>query len=181
VACAAAAAGQSLADAARQAQEQSRANEGRTLAITRLPAPPPEGRPPRLTDDLVIDYGNARVALAVFRRHAPDVQKRLLEATRGLRHMEDLEGVLAGEPEVVLLLEQHHLTPQRFVDVDMVLRRAVQAGDDRALRPERVTQRELENYRFLAENRWLVASVWQRCGAAEQNLQLWIGGVPSVQ
>ena len=172
---------QSLAEAARQAQEQSRANAGKSVTITMSPRSAPEGRPPLLTEDLLVSYGDARIALAALRRNAKDIQKRLLEGTRHLQHFEDFEGVLAAEPEVVTLLSRHALTPQRYVDVEMILRRVYLMAQFRDLRPERVTARERDNLAFVSTHAGLVSWVWQRCADNEKGLQTWFGAIPSVQ
>lgn len=166
---------QSLADAARKAEEQRNATPGEGVTIPQ-PRAFEDGQPPRFTAELIGRYSDARSALTQLRRSDRVLHRRMLEATRGMHDLEEFERVLAAEPAAVNLLDTFGLTPAKYMTVELTIYRARDYQRD----PNRVrveeTDRERENVRFLIVQSYLVQWVIDRANTEERNLQLWHAG-----
>jgi hypothetical protein len=169
-------AGPSLSDAARRAEEQRRANGEPTVVLT-PPAPAEDEGHPRLTEDLVVRYARARLALADLRRRDLRVQQRLIDLTREIHHYEAFIDVLDAVPDTVTLLDSFRLTPRLYVSTDVTLRQM----QDRRRTPKvyrEPNERDLENLAFVSAHQSLVDGVMRQCDAHERGLRLWWGAGP---
>ncbi len=172
---------QTLGDAAKRAKEQRTESTTPPLVITKLPDTPPDAGPIRLTEDVLLRYGDARRALADLRRADRALHGRLLKAYRSVRHYDELEPLYGAEPDLVALLGAYKLTVAAYLQIEA----AIWRGRDyarywRTLSMESLSKRDAENVEFVKSHMYLVDGVWDSCLRHEQGLGL-IGLVPSYR
>lgn len=114
---------QSLADAARRADEQRKANDKTPITVTQVDAPSLNEVP--LSRTVVDTYVNARSAMAKLWHKDPPLYQRVRAGGAAVERLRDFGRILASEPLVVDLLKFYNLTPESAIDVEVTLRRAL--------------------------------------------------------
>jgi hypothetical protein len=114
---------QGLADAARKADEQRKANDKPPVVYKQVDRPGLSEVP--LTMASFDNYVNARVAMArLWQRNRP-LYDRVRTGGAAVERLRDFAGVLESEPEVVELLKFYNLSPDGLVLTEYTLRRAL--------------------------------------------------------
>jgi len=151
--------GQSLADAARAAEERRKTNESRPGPVITLS----KVTDPWLTKEQVTRYSNARLALARLLWRDDGLDQRLRAATATVRQGRELIPILADEPRVAAAFEFNGITTSDYVRVQMAIERA--RAQREGWKPKSSDPQDVvyTNMRFLAEN-----EVWFR-----QLVELW--------
>jgi hypothetical protein len=169
---------QSLAETARRTEERRKAPD-ESLTITKLPPTPEDPQaPPQLTTDMLRRYSRARGLLADMRRLDSQLHQRLYKRTETVRHYDDLESVLTGEPAVVELLGTYRLTPHSYTQVEVLIWRLHDYFQRPRSVPEVLTPLQQQNVEFGFEHAWLVDAVWRLGLEQEKGLRLWFNGLP---
>ncbi len=173
-------AAQTLGDAAKRAEEQRKKSATPPLVITKLPETPPDSGPIRLTEDVLLRYGEARKALADLRRADRALHKRLRDGFFKARHYDELEPLFGGEPDVAALFGTYKLTPAAYLQVEAAIWRGRDYTRYRDLSMEGLSKRDAENVEFVRSHAYFVDDIWRRCQMHEQGLNL-VGRIPSYR
>jgi len=166
--------GQSLVEAARQAEDQRRANQGKTQVITTLSTRPGETplEEPLLTKDDLLRYADARVAIAALWWEDQVLYRRMRAKAEPLPRRRDLVGVLKSESRVVGILEFHGFSPHSYVMTHMAIELARGRVERRQLHAAGTPPVADANTAFYSANRALVDATISRCAQAEASLGL---------
>lgn len=158
-----ASAAQGLAEAARRAEAQRKADE-RAPVVLSARGDANDGWPPRLTAARLARYVEARLALAALKRSNYRVDDAW-RAAGGATYME-LHDKIAKHAEVTALLMGYDFTTLTYFAVEMDIVRGVlgRAGS------RQLDKRERENYEYVRANAMQVRELYERCVAAERGL-----------
>ncbi|MBZ5558424.1 MAG: hypothetical protein LAO77_14230 [Acidobacteriia bacterium] len=116
----AAAGAQTLAEAARRAEEQRKAVEGKQKFLITVKDNTFHEVP--LTGGLVDRYSKARSGLAALWKKDRPLYERVRDGARVVEDFRDIKNVLQSEPIVVDLLKFYEFTPEAFVETELTLR-----------------------------------------------------------
>jgi len=112
---------QSLADAARAAEEQQKANAGKSVVI-----PQPldfDGDEPLLTFRIVRNYGLARGRIAEAMRYDGKLQTYVRTALTQVRSWDEIMGIILGDPQLKGIVQAGGFTAGSYVQVEATLLR----------------------------------------------------------
>ena len=112
---------QSLADAARAAEEQQKANAGKSVVI-----PQPldfDGDEPLLTFRIVRNYSLARGRIAEAMRYDGKLQTYVRTALTQVRSWDEIMGVILGDPHLKGIVQAGGFTAGSYVQVEATLLR----------------------------------------------------------
>ena len=165
---------QSLADAARAAEQQQQANAGKSVVI-----PQPldnDGDEPLLTFQIVRSYGVARERIAEAMRYDGKLQTYVRTALAQVRSYDEITGVILGNPQLKGLVQAGGFTAGRYVQVEAMLLRIQQRslpGNPRnaAIWPTE-TERSRQNLEFGRRYSSFVESVLHDAAQHELNLNV---------
>jgi hypothetical protein len=167
------ASGQSLADAARKAEEQRKETNGPLTTMKQSPAP--ALREVLLNRTVVQTYVNARTAMARLWHRDRALYDRIRGGGVVVQRLRDFSSVLASEPAVVELLKFYNLTPESIVDVEITLRRALartQGGYGR------LSSVEEENSGYVGKDLGYIQVVIQGYYREEAGMHVWPEWLP---
>ena len=124
--------GQTLADAAKLAEEQRRAQTGPSLLITSES----DFREAKLTDGLVMRFAGARGTLSGLYARDHAVYEAVRSGAQKVKRFRDFAAVLEQQPKVVDSLRIFGFDPAGFVLTEVTIRRSIgraleeDSGDD---------------------------------------------------
>ena len=124
-------AAQSLADAARRAEEQRKAAGGSAPTITNKDLPGEAGVAKLLneyflTDDLFTAYRWAWEAIMKLRTRSIPIDTYLMKWEVEAKSALDLEAPYGQEPQVARILDEHELTPNKYFMTELAVGRAME-------------------------------------------------------
>jgi len=173
---AAAAHGQSLADAAQRAEEARNTTPSvRTFTNDSLPGEWP------ITTGGLSQYARARTDIAVIRKQHADVHQRLWNASMTAAALFDLEAALKSEPLVVAALDANGLTAHEYLRREQALVNA-EAHAYKPRPPEDADRNSVRwaNMIYLRNARVVVESLERPYRAIERD-DIWWGAWRFVQ
>jgi hypothetical protein len=167
--CAGFAFGQSLGDLAKKSSEAGKTTTAPTIVLREAPAPSESG-PPRITEQVLDRYLEARLAFADMRRADKALSTRFHNARNKTHHYDELERVYGSEPAIVDLFATYGLTAYSYVEIERALYRGLTYSEMAGISLERFTPHDRQNVLWVAAHRSLAESIRRRYKAAEQGL-----------
>lgn len=162
---------QGLAGVAKKTEEQRKSNTVPTTVLTVRPSAAADG-PVRLTEAVLQQYLQARLALADLRRADKTVDGRLYTATKNAKHYDDL-GPAYAHPDIADLLGTYGLGSDQYLQIETAMLRGRDYAQYPQLSKERLSPVQRENVDFVKAHMGLVRDVLDRAKAAEKGLKWW--------
>lgn len=147
---------QGLGATAKKAEEERKANAGRTIRLELAETPGEPVAIIRLDKPTIEHYVKARIAMANMWNRDERLFGRLRATTSSARTYREFAAALAAEPQIADLLKLYNYTPESFISAEMSIRQAerlTEGGFDL----ESLTDMERANYQFMGSNR-----IWMR-------------------
>ncbi len=164
---------QSLADAARKAEEQRKANDKAPITVTQFDAPPLSEV--LLNRNVVDTYVNARSAMAKLWHRDPPLYQRIRAGGAAVERLRDFGQILGSEPLVVDLLKFYNLTPDAAIDIEVTLRRALARTEGGY---GKLTDVESQNSAYMGKDLGYVQYAIRHYYSEEAGMHAWPEWVP---
>jgi hypothetical protein len=159
---------QSLADSARQAEEQRKSNTQPPIQIVQEQ---PQGFDEIRLDKLLVDaYANARVGMARLWHKNRPLYERVRTSGKNVPRYRDFIKVLGDEPAIVDLIKFYGFTPETLVLTELTLRRADRRTEGGVRRPRDI---ERENTAYMGQHATYVNLLRNRWMKEEAGLSIW--------
>jgi hypothetical protein len=168
--------GQALANAAREAENQRKANDSGGMTVTKLAVGPLDGdlQEVELTRALFDQYAQARETVGrAFGRDIP-LYERVSEAIRDVKRTRAAAGIYASEPKLKQAIEFNGFTVAEFVDVVLTVQRAGARAHAQRIGVV-LSPIQTANTAFMRENAEMIRALEHKLGLANA----WILPVPS--
>ena len=169
---ASAAGAQGLADVAKKTDEQRKSH---TVSTTVLKVRPSGGAggPVRLSEAVLQQYLQARLALADLRRADKKLDGRLYTAVKNASHYDDLGPSYAAEVDIVDLFSTFGLSTDQYLQIEAAMWRGRDYAAYPQLSKERLSPIQRENVDFVKTHLELVRDILAKAKDAEKGLMWW--------